>query len=262
VVSDINNDRSHLNPPTIGKDKIMATVAIHRPVIALNADRRFFTGMAVLLLLLSAAGFARSYYLAHWYGTKELTPLLQLHGAVMTLWILLFLAQTSLVATNRTDVHRRLGMIGLMLAGGVVATSLAAAFVTLGEGRLNKAIPAHVFLVFPIGLALMFLLLVGLAAYFYRDSPTHKRLMLLATIAATATPIARLGIPFLPKGAIGGNLALIPLVIMLGAHDISSLRRIHPATLWGGGFVIAMLPARLLFAQTEAWQGFARWLGA
>jgi hypothetical protein len=240
----------------------MATVALRSPAANVNPDRRFFTGMAIVLLILSVAGFARSYYLAHWYGTKELTPLLQLHGAVMTLWILLFLTQTSLIAANRTDVHRRFGMIGLMLAGGVVATSLATAFVTLGEGRLNKAIPAHVFLVFPIGLAVMFLLLVGAAAYFYRDSPTHKRLMLLATIAATATPIARLGIPFLPKGAIGGNLALIPLILMLGAHDISSLKRLHPATVWGGSFVVAMLPARLLFAHTDAWQGFIRWLGA
>ncbi len=240
----------------------MATIAVHSPVATANADRRFFTGMAITLLVLSVAGFTRSYYLSHWFGTKTLTPLLQLHGAVMTLWILLFLTQTSLVAANRTDVHRRLGMIGLMLAGGVVATSLASAFVTLGEGRLNKAIPVHVFLVFPIGLALMFMLLVGLAAYYYRDSPTHKRLMLLATIAATATPIARLGLPFLPRGAIGGNLALIPLVMMLGAHDISGLKRLHPATLWGGGFVIAMLPARLLFAQTAVWQSFVRWLGA
>ena len=240
----------------------MATIALHSPNAAANADRRFFTGMAIILLIVSAAGFARSYYLAHWLGTKTLTPLLQLHGAVMTLWILLFLTQTSLVASNRTDVHRRLGMIGLILAGGVVATSLASAFVTLGEGRLNKAVPANIFLVFPIGLALMFALLVGSAAYFYRDSATHKRLMLIATIAATATPLARLGLPFLPRGAIGGNLALMPLILMLGAHDVASLKRLHPATYWGGGFVIAMLPARLLFAQTDAWQAFVRWLGA
>ena len=240
----------------------MATIALHSSRKAQNADRRFFTGMAITLLILSVAGFARSYYLSHWFGTKTLTPLLQLHGAVMTLWILLFLTQTSLVATNRTDAHRRLGMIGLMLAGGVVATSLASAFVTLGEGRLNKAVPAHVFLIFPIGLGLMFALLVGSAAYFYRNSATHKRLMLLATIAATATPIARLGLPFLPRGAIGGNLALIPLILTLGAHDLSSLKRLHPATCWGGGFIIAMLPARLLFAQTDAWQAFVRWLGA
>ena len=238
----------------------MATAAIYTPIA--NAERRFFTGMAITLLILSVAGFSRSYYLSHWYGTKTLTPLLQLHGAVMTLWIVLFLTQTSLVAANRTNVHQRLGLIGLMLAGGVVATSLASAFVTLGAGRLNMAVPAHIFLVFPIGLALMFMLLVGSAAYFYRDSATHKRLMLLATIAATATPIARLGIPWLPRGAVGGNLALIPLILVLGAHDMSTLRRLHPATLWGGGFVIAMLPARLLFAQTDIWLGFTRWLGA
>jgi hypothetical protein len=238
----------------------MASIPMATP--KLNADRAFFSGMALLLLLLAFAGFAQSYFLAHWYGTKALTPILHLHGLVTTAWILFFLAQTTFVATKRVEVHRRIGMVGLILAGAVPATSLATAMTTLGQGRLNKSMPVETFLIFPIGLSLMFLLLVGLAAYNVREPQVHKRLMLMATIAAIATPVARLKLPILPAGPIGGNLGIIPLIGMLGLYDKMALGRLHPATLWSGAFVILMLPGRLLFARTEFWHNFIHWLGA
>ena len=237
----------------------MATRVIND--IGTRSERPFFTGMALLVLFISVIGFSRSYYFSSWTDAKPLLPIVHLHGAVMTLWTLLFLTQTSLIATRRIETHRRLGMLGLLLAGAVVATSLATVMTTRGEGRLNLAVPAEVFIVFPVGLALMFGVLVGLAAYFYRDGPTHKRLMLLATLAAMATPIARMRLPFLPAGAIGGNLALIPLIITIGLHDVRMMGRPHPVTLWGGLFVVAMLPARLAFAHTPIWHHFAMWLG-
>jgi hypothetical protein len=39
-----------------------------------------------------------------------------------------------------------------------------------------------------------------------------------------------------------------------------TLRRLHPATLWGGLIIILSLPGRLLIASTQAWQSFAAWL--
>jgi hypothetical protein len=39
-----------------------------------------------------------------------------IHGLVFTSWVLLFLAQTILVATDRTDLHRKLGAGGAVLA--------------------------------------------------------------------------------------------------------------------------------------------------
>lgn len=158
--------------------------------------------------------------------------------------------------------HRRLGLVGLLLAGAVGATSLATVMSTLGGGRLDKSVPVETFLVFPIGLALMFWLLVGCAAYWVRDAVTHKRLMLLATLAAMATPIARLRLPFLPPAALGGNIAVIGLILPLVLHDLASFRRVQTATIWGGGFIAVMLPVRLMIAHTEVWRGFVGWLGA
>lgn len=238
----------------------MATLAMAAPVA--RRERNFFVGMAAFFVVVSVAGFWRSYYLSTWFGTKTLTPIMHLHGLVMTAWVLFFLLQTTLVRSGRVDLHRRVGMVGVLLAGAVGATALATAMVTLGAGRLDKSVPAHVFLVFPIGLSLMFLLLVGCAAYWVRYPQTHKRLMLLATLSAMATPIARLGLPFLPRGALGGNLAVIALILPLVLHDLGSFKRVQPATLWGGGFIAIMLPVRLLIAHTEAWKGFVGWLGA
>ncbi|HUD29199.1 MAG TPA: hypothetical protein VMQ93_10030 [Novosphingobium sp.] len=238
----------------------MATLAPGHPDA--RRERTFFSGMALLFVLISAAGFARSFYLAPWFGTRPLSPMMHLHGAVMTAWVLFFLLQTTLVRGGNVALHRRLGMVGLLLAGAVGATSLAAVLTTLGAGRLNMAVPVEIFLVFPIGLSLMFWLLVGCAAYWVTDAGTHKRLMLLATLAAMATPIARLRLPFLPPAAIGGNIAVIVLILPLVVHDLATLRRVHPATLWGGGFVAAMLPLRLLVAHTAPWRSFVHWIGA
>lgn len=238
----------------------MATLALRAS--AVRPERTFFTGMAILCLVISGAGFWRTYYLSAWYGAKVLIPMVQLHGVVMTAWMLFFLLQTTLVRTARVDLHRRWGMVGLMLAGAVGATGLATAMTTLGAGRLDHSVPVSVFLVFPIGLSLMFWLLIGCAAYWVRDLQTHKRLMLLGTLAAMATPIARMRLPFLPPAALGGNLAVIALIGPLVVHDLMLLKRIHPATLWGGGFIAAMLPLRLLLAQTAPWKAFVAWLGA
>ncbi|HEV2617498.1 MAG TPA: hypothetical protein VGU63_12910 [Candidatus Acidoferrales bacterium] len=79
-------------------------------------DRRFYTWVAVAAALVVFAGFARTYYLKEFFGTRSLALLLHVHGLVMTLWFLLFLVQVRLVAAHRTDLHRRLGVFGALLA--------------------------------------------------------------------------------------------------------------------------------------------------
>ena len=85
-----------------------------------EGDHRFFTAMAVLCTALVLVGFAPTYYLRGLTSQPPLPPLVHLHGAVSTGWILLFLTQTSLVAANRRDVHRRLGIAGAVWAAVVL----------------------------------------------------------------------------------------------------------------------------------------------
>ena len=90
-------------------------------------ENLFFSGMAVLILGTVFLGFARSYYLAGVFKAPLPNLIVHIHGAVFSSWILLLIAQTSLVAAGRTDLHRRLGLLGFALACVVVILGLLAA---------------------------------------------------------------------------------------------------------------------------------------
>ena len=72
-------------------------------------ENLFFSGMAVLTLATVFVGFARSYYLAGVFKAPLPSLIIHIHGVVFSSWVLLLLAQPSLVAAGRVDLHRRLG---------------------------------------------------------------------------------------------------------------------------------------------------------
>ncbi len=76
----------------------------------------YFTWAAIVAMLLVFAGFARTYYLKTFFATPALPTLLHLHGAILTLWFVLFFVQVRLVAAHRVDLHRLLGTFGAVLA--------------------------------------------------------------------------------------------------------------------------------------------------
>src|SRR5207244_4681037 len=132
-----------------------------------------------------AAGFAPTYYLKPLFAAPALPLSIHIHGALFTTWVLLFVAQTSLVAANRTDLHRRLGVVGAVLAITMVATGTAVAIGSARMARpalgvLARASPLFV-LVIPLASVVVFTILVGLGLYYRRRADAHKRLMLLAT---------------------------------------------------------------------------------
>ena len=80
-----------------------------------------FTGMSFAVLATVITGFAPTYYLKPLCATPAL-PLIHIHGALFSAWVLLFAAQTSLVAANRTEFHKRLGIGGAVLAVAMVVS--------------------------------------------------------------------------------------------------------------------------------------------
>jgi hypothetical protein len=46
------------------------------------------------------------------------------------------------------------------------------------------------------------------------------------------------------------------------AWDTIASRRLHPAFVWGGLFLIASQPLRVALGETETWMTVARWLVA
>jgi hypothetical protein len=96
------------------------------------ADHRFYHVVAIGLAFVVFTEFARTYYLKGLYGVRPLPLRLHVHGAVMTLWYALFVVQVKLVATNRVDLHRKIGIAGVFLAGLV---GLLGTVVSLGLAK-------------------------------------------------------------------------------------------------------------------------------
>jgi hypothetical protein len=76
-------------------------------------DHPFFTTMALVMMATVFVGFAHTYYLAGLFRAPLPSPIIHIHGAVFSCWILLLVVQTSLVSSGRVDIHRRLGLAGL-----------------------------------------------------------------------------------------------------------------------------------------------------
>jgi hypothetical protein len=217
--------------------------------------------MAIAIAITVFVGFSRSYYLKGWFATPDLSRLVHLHGLVFTTWVLFFVAQTVLVATGRTWLHRRMGIAGAVLAALVVIVGTTVAITKLRTGISPlPGIPAPAFFAIPFFDMVVFAILVPTAIYYRRRLEAHKRLMTLAMITLLPAPIARMSFLPLPPGPpTFFGLADLFIVAML-AYDLATRRKVHPATVWGGLLVVASQPLRLMIAGTPAWLAFAGWL--
>jgi hypothetical protein len=225
-------------------------------------ERLFYTGMAFVFVLTVFAGFARTYYLRPYFGTPSLTPLLHLHGIIFTSWLLLLLTQTVLVAAKRTDIHRRLGIAGGVLAVLMILVGTSTAIIRAKIVEVPPGAPSPlVFLTIPLGDMLVFAILVGAGFYYRRRVDVHKRLMLLATISILPAAIARLPFAFIQQV---GPLAFFGLadlfIVACLLYDLIARRRLHRATILGGMLLVVSHPLRLLIGNTQAWLTFATWL--
>ncbi len=242
----------------------MTEATAGRPRVILTVRRRerlFYLGMAVAILITVFAGFSRSYFLKARFGAPPLPLLLHLHGLVFTSWILLFLAQTTLVAARRTDIHRRLGVFGGVLAALLLILGTATAIIRVKGGSAPiPGVPPLSFLAVPFFDMVVFAILIGAGLYHRHRADVHKRLMTLGTIALLSAPIARLHFPMLPPGppTFFGLTDLFILAMLV--YDLATRRRPHPATIWGGLLIVVSQPLRLMISGTPAWLAFAGWL--
>ena len=193
-------------------------------------DHVFFSGMAVLILATVFAGFAPSYYFAGIFRAPLPSTIIHVHGAVFSCWILLLIAQTSLVSAGRVDIHRRLGIAGVVLACLMVLVGVLAATDALVRGFPPGRDPLAFYIV-PITDMVVFPTLV-LFAFRARFNPqAHKRIIMIATIALLTAPIARLPFPFIHRNPPGAHIASYTFLLLLVAYDLWSTHKIHRAPL-------------------------------
>jgi hypothetical protein len=81
-------------------------------LIARATGRWFFVGMALVMIATSIAGFLPA-IINPATRRAPLTLLAEAHGIVFFMWLLLYLAQSLLIANGPVDLHRRLGLTRL-----------------------------------------------------------------------------------------------------------------------------------------------------
>lgn len=175
---------------------------------------------------------------------------LHVHAVLMGSWLLLLLAQTSLVATGRRDWHRQLGIAGAVLAPAMVVTGMVLVptmflrnWVAM-QGAPPDALPggsveaAHNLISNLVAGQIMagalFAIFVGWALLARRrDAGMHKRLMILATAIPLPAAIDRIiwipsSIPDSDVSAMTyGALWIMPMFLW----DLFRLGRVHRAYL-------------------------------
>jgi hypothetical protein len=224
-------------------------------------ERIFYSTMAFAILIVVFVGFSRTFYLRPYYFPERLIPLLIVHGTIFSSWIALFVTQTTLVATRNTRIHMKLGVAGLVIA---ILMLLVGTFTALVRAKGPSPLPdvnPLAFLTIPLGDMLIFGILFGAAYYYRKKLDTHKRLMLLASIALLPAGVARWPIHFIETGGplvfYGlADLFIVPCLIF----DIVTRGKPHRATVIGGALIVASHPLRLVIGGTHAWIVFATWL--
>lgn len=216
---------------------------------------RIFTLIAVGAAIVVFAGFARSWYLKAWFGTPELPSLVHVHGAVMTLWFVLYVLQATLIATHRVALHRRIGLLGVALA---VLVLLIGTHTAIEAARLDRMPgPTLAFLAVPLGDMVVFALFFGLGLGYRHRPDIHRRMMTLASIGMLGAALFRLNIPGGLPGTIGVIVAILAACV---AADWLVNRRPHRAFAIGALLIALSWPLRLWLAETQPWQRLAGWL--
>ena len=237
-----------------------------------TAERRFYLAFVIVILGAVLLGFARTFFLRAWFpewvelhAPKE--PYFLLHGAFAAAWFVALVAQSSLVTARRVDLHRRLGALSMGLAAALVVTGVAAAVIAARRptGFIDIEAPPQAFLAIPLIGLLQYAVLVVLAYRFRRNAQAHKRLMLLASLSIISAAVIRwpfdgmFGPSPVPGYAVF-DLASLAFLLPLVAWDLTTLKRIHPVTLFGGLALVAMVPVIGAVSGTTWWFAFGDWI--
>jgi len=236
-----------------------------RPGLRIH-ENSFFAATGIGMALLVVVGFARTFYFKAWlpdvgYAVAS-EPIFYIHGVLFSAWMLLLVMQISLARIGRVRLHRQTGVFGAILAASMVTIGIIGSIVAARrpDGFSDVPVPPLQWLAIPFFDMVFFGLFVGLAIVMRRNSQSHKRLMLLATINIIDAAVIRLPLSIILNDPfIMMYLVADIFIVFLVIWDYYSIRRLHPVTLWAGLATLASQPLRFWISDTDPWIAFASW---
>ena len=214
-------------------------------VVASGADRKaserkFYTRMALFLVVLVLLGFGPSFYLkglvpAYPRPNPTLPPTVILHGSVFTLWMLAIVAQTQLISAKKHAVHMKLGKLTVLLAVVMIPVMYLTSVWQVARANQPPFTDPLTWTIVPLSGIIPFAIMVWRGWTNRRNAAVHKRAMLSAAILTVAGPtIGRL--PIAPPTPVGftiifllGLLLFVPLFV----HDRRVEGHIHSESRFG-----------------------------
>ena len=244
----------------------MASVAISTEQ-RLAAERKFYSRMAIFLVVIVLIGFGPSFYLRGIMPSPRpnptLPPSVLLHGLVFTAWMALLVAQTQLISGRKHAVHMRVGTAGIGLALLMIPVMYLAAVWQVERANQPPFTTPLEWTIIPLAVIPSFAFLIWGAWEKRRQAQWHKRLMLSAAILTVFGP-GFTRIPLAPPSFAGFAIQMIAGMCLLFAPlfiwDVRRDGRVHPAT-WTGfaaSAVAAIVP--LVLMAFGAWEPVARHL--
>lgn len=214
---------------------------------SVRRSRDYYFGISVVILLLSVWGFSDNLFWDVGQPSNS-DPKFIVHGLFCLAWMVMLVVQTSLVRQRNVRLHMKLGLLGMAIAAGVTISTVYV-FVVIWSGWENMApfVKANRILFASYSICVV-------AAFLNRRRPDwHKRLMIVATLFMMEPILSRVfGTMEMTvlRGMTDSQLDLYWYFVVFalwGAlfasllwHDLKTLKRVHPVSICGAGWVVAV----------------------
>lgn len=224
------------------------------PAKVFVAENGFYRRLGIGLAIFALLGFAT----ANLGGFTDVTVMpraTHAHALVMTGWVALFVVQNILGAGANLSLHRKLGWAGVILAGLVVITGIAAQLATIAAGRVPGLFGNGYFFALGFVNLTLFSAFVIAAVINRKRTDWHRRLMLGSFIILLEPVLGRVLLVITGLAGMDSSpgaeapprmmvemLRFVPqLLIVLGIiwRDRAIRGSVHPALWWVLGSVLA-----------------------
>ncbi|MSO21578.1 MAG: hypothetical protein EXQ56_14220 [Acidobacteria bacterium] len=215
------------------------------------------------LLLVALVAFWPS-YLSLGFGASS--AYIHLHATTATLWILMLIAQPTLIRARRMDIHRILGRFSQGLAAVVLMSVVFLAHSRI-KGLEGEAYGRQTYILYlQASIAFLFSLSYVMALVTRRSAALHARFMVCTGMTLLDPIVIRLMFWANPTPTWNyqwftfGLTDSVFLALIFLERDRPTGRQVFPAIL--GVFMLMQVPALFGLTNTPLWQAFARWFAA
>jgi hypothetical protein len=192
--------------------------------------------MSLVFAGLVVWGFSRTVNDNLFHASPPRPFLLWIHGAAFSLWVVFFIAQSTLVRVHKVSRHRFLGWFGAGLATVMVPLGFTIAVIMARfDIVVHHQTDADAFLSIPFFDMIAFGGCIALAIYWRKRPEFHRRLVFIATCGLMDAAVGRFALVF------DHNLfyPCLDLLIVLGVvRDLVVDRRVNKVYLYAVSVLI------------------------